>query len=295
MQTLGQIRGLLAELQLRPQKRFGQNFLYDQNLMAKLLELAELTGRETVLEVGPGTGSLTEELLRHAGRVVCVEIDRGLYGLISGRFGDNSRITLIHGDILAGKHEISPQVLDALGKSADMVANLPYNIATPLIINCLISSWLSSHGHEEKTCRFGRLTFTVQREVADRFAAAPNSDAYGPVSVIIALLGRLTAGAIVPPTAFWPPPKVSSRIVRIDYDAEKAEKVADVRRLQQVLTIAFAHRRKQLGSSGRTQDPTLPDGLFAASLEGAGIDPSRRAENIPPEDYLLLANEIAAP
>lgn len=254
--------------------------------------MAKLTGQETVLEVGPGTGSLTEELVQRAGRVVCVEIDRGLYGLIKGRLGKSSRIRLIHDDILAGKHEISPQVLDAIGESADLVANLPYSIATPLVVNCLISSWQSSHG--QGTCRFDRLTFTVQREVADRFAAGPGSGAYGPVSVMIALLGRLTAGPVVPPTAFWPPPKVSSRIVRIDYDANLAEKVTNVRRLKQVLTIAFGQRRKQLGSASRTQDPALPQGAFQAALDRVGIDPSLRAENLSPHEYLSLANEIAA-
>jgi len=292
MQTLGQIRGLLAEWQLRPQKRFGQNFLYDQNLMAKLLELAELTGREVVLEIGPGTGSLTEELLIGAGRVVCVEIDRGLHELLQQRFGKSSRITLIRGDILAGKHAISPQVLEALGESADMVANLPYNIATPLIANCLTSSWQSSHG--QQACQFNRLTFTVQREVADRLAAQPSSAAYGPISVIIALLGRLIAGPVVPPTAFWPPPKVSSRIVRIDFDATQAENVADVRRLKQVLRTAFGQRRKQLGSASRSQDSALPTGAFQTALENVGVDPSLRAENLSPQEYLALANEIAA-
>ncbi|MCK4601376.1 MAG: ribosomal RNA small subunit methyltransferase A [Phycisphaerae bacterium] len=290
MQTLGQIRDLLAEWGFAPQRRFGQNFLFDQNLMNKLLEEADLGGNETVLEVGPGTGSLTEELLQRAGKVVCVEIDRGLCDLLQRRLGGNRRLTLICGDVLAGKGAISPQVLEALGASAHLVANLPYSIATPLIATCLLSSHRSARGGGHL---FERLTFTVQREVGERLSAGPDGKTYGPISVIIALLGRIKTGPVVPASAFWPRPKVSSRIVRIDFDRQRAGLLADADMLTRSLALAFGQRRKQLGSVVRRKGTTIPAEIFLPALDNAGIGRSLRAENVSPQQYLALANELA--
>lgn len=165
---------MLRERDFVPQRQFGQCFLIDLNLMAKVLELADLKGDETVLEVGPGTGSLTEELLSRAKRVVTVEIDRGLCQLLRENFADRPNFTLICGDVLAGKHAISPEVIAALGEgSVNLISNLPYNVATPLIAECLVSTWRRVVGGDSLTCRFERLTFTVQREVADPAGCLP--------------------------------------------------------------------------------------------------------------------------
>jgi len=290
MQTLHQIRSLLAEAGLSPRRRYGQCFLIDGNLMGKLLELAEVGPSQTVLEVGPGTGSLTEELLERAGKVVAVEIDRGLCQLLSEKFHNRGMLTLLCRDALAGKHQLAGEVLAALGDEADLVANLPYNIATPLLAECLVGAWLALRGGGG--CRFCRLTFTVQREVADRLAAAPGSADYGSLSVLVALLGRLRLGTNVPASAFWPRPKVASRIVRIDFDPAAAARLADVDRLQTLLATAFGQRRKQIGSIfRRKQQPFSPQALEAA-LTAAGIDRSLRPQDIPPDQYLSMANAL---
>ena len=143
MQTLREIRDLLSSAALRPNRRLGQNFLVDRNLMGKLLELSAPRGRACVLEVGAATGSLTEELLDSFDRVVAVEIDRRMCELLRNRLVRRANLTVICGDVLAGKHRITPGVVEALGERADLVSNLPYNIATPLIALCMANSWRS--------------------------------------------------------------------------------------------------------------------------------------------------------
>jgi 16S rRNA (adenine1518-N6/adenine1519-N6)-dimethyltransferase len=262
--------------------------------MAKLLDLAGLAGDETVLEVGPGTGSLTEELLDRARRVVAVEIDHGLCRQLQQRLGDRSRLVLICRDVLSGKHAISGEVLAALGGRAVLVANLPYAIATPLIAQCLLDSWRAVAGDGGR-CRFDRLTFTIQRELADRLTARPRSDAYGPVSVLVALLGTVKLGPAVPPSAFWPAPKVASRMVRIDFDPKAARKIPDMEALRSLLELAFSQRRKQLGSVLRSKHGKSPMQAFGDALLPAGIDPTLRAEEVPPEKFARLADILTRP
>lgn len=310
MQTLNEIRDVLNSMGLRPRKQFGQCFLIDKNLMRKLLELARVGPDRTVLEVGPGTGSLTEELLEHAAKVVAVEIDRDLAGLLRQRLAGRKNLVLICGDVLAGKHAIAPEVLAALGPSSDLVANLPYQVATPLVAECLKMGTGtcfpddSGRGAERESAKIGdcprfltrfcRLTFTVQREVADRMTARPGGGRYGPISVLVSLLGRTTAGPAVPASAFWPRPKVESRILRIDFDAALAGRLADVRTLERVLSLAFGQRRKQIGSvAKRKNSPFLP-GQFEEALLAAGVDPALRAEEVSPEQFRVLSNALGA-
>ena len=294
MQTLREIRGLLDEAGLSPRRQFGQCFLIDGNLLRKLVALADLAGGETVLEVGPGTGSLTEELLARGATVVAAEIDRGLCELLNGRLGEREEFVLVRGDVLAGKHAISPAVLAALGDGGvHMVANLPYNVATPLVAECLVQSWRAARSGGRGGCVFERLTFTVQREVAERLTAGEGGATYGPVSVLAGVLGRIRPGANVPASAFWPRPKVASRMVRIDFDAAAAGRVADVDVLRRVVSLAFAQRRKQVGSMLRRSGLPLAAEVLAAGLSAAGIDPRRRAEEICPAAYVRFGNAVA--
>ena len=296
MQTLSEIRDILSADGLRPRRRLGQNFLVDANLMGKLLELADVRGTDTVLEVGPATGSLTEELIIRAGIVVAVEADTGLAEILRRRIGQNEKITILNRDVLAGKHKIAPEVLDALAESENvhLVSNLPYNIAVPLVMNCLFLSW-------KAVCRkkrlltpfFSRLTFTVQREVAQRLLAGPGSKAYGPVSVFIALLTRATAGRVIPPEAFWPKPKVHSQMLRLDFDAEAAKRLVDIEMLSSVLSATFGHRRKKITSAAKRTDLPFSSRDFLLALAKADIDPSVRPEQVGPQEFLTVANTRA--
>lgn len=310
MQTRTEIRQILKQAGLTPKKTFGQNFLIDHNLMAKVVGLADLKGDETVLEVGPGTGSLTEELLPRCRKLLAVEIDRGLADLLTARLGDRPNFQLLRTDILAGKHQIAPEVLAALGGSAHLVSNLPYNVATPLVAQCLIDSWRVMRGPKRDadagaaerpgpcghdataTCRFERLTFMVQKEVAERLVAVEGSGAYGPVSVVVNLLSRATLGPVIPASAFWPAPTIASRIVRLDFDPARAGLLADIDVLSGFLAIVFGQRRKQIGAILR-KDTRFPGGAAEAAVRATGVELTARAEQLPPAAFLAIANALS--
>jgi 16S rRNA (adenine1518-N6/adenine1519-N6)-dimethyltransferase len=304
MQSLTQIKTLLASAGLAPRKKFGQCFLFDKNLMAKMLDLADLTGTETVLEVGPGTGSMTEDLLDHAGRVVAVEIDRGLGDLLARTLGARENFTLVRGDVLAGKHAFSPAVLAELDGPVHLVANLPYNIATSLVAECLLAA---HRAHAAKTGQllpadrdaaavaFERLTFMVQAEVADRFAAKCHTKTFGPVSILASVLGQLAGTVAVPASAFWPRPKVTSRMLRFDLPEDRLAAVRSAAALSDLAHMAFAHRRKQLGYITRNPQPPYTSQQLSAALAHADIPLTARAEAVPPAAFAAAANALATP
>ncbi len=301
MQTLTEIRSLLNAWGARPAKKLGQCFLIDLNLMRKLIALADPAPGSRVLEVGAGTGSLTEELLRLVsagggnGRVVACEIDADLHRLLVSRFCGVRSLTLLVCDALASKHEIQPGLLEALQPSpASMVSNLPYSIATPLIAECMIMSWRAARGDapDGQAVLFERMTFTVQKEVAERLTATGGGD-YGPVGVLVSLLGRVTAGAVLPPSVFWPAPAVESRMLRIDFDHEAAAALRSVDILMEVARTAFGQRRKQMISMRKRLKTAPGKERFLALLAGADIDPASRPEAVRPEHFRALTNLIA--
>jgi 16S rRNA (adenine1518-N6/adenine1519-N6)-dimethyltransferase len=293
MQTLTEIRRMLEAAGLSPQKAFGQCFLIDHNMLAKLLELAEVPCGLTVLEVGPGTGTLTEELLAAGAGVVACEIDHGMCRLLRQRLGGRAGFTLIEGDVLAGKHVLAPEALDALPQRTQLVSNLPYNIATPLLAECLAESWRQLRQPAPGRRLFERMTFTVQREVADRLGAPCGSDAYGPVSVMSAVMGSLRPGPVVSPGAFWPRPNVESRMCRFDFDPGRAALLDDVGVLQRLLAHAFGQRRKQIRSISRRKGLDFPPEAVEAAMASAGIDPSCRPERVEPGGFLAFANALS--
>jgi len=227
-----------------------------------------------VLEVGPGTGTLTEELLDHSGIfVVAVEIDRDLAALLRRRFGERSNFRLIEGDALAGKHELNADLRDNLQAAAErrmpakLVANLPYNIASPLVIGLL------TEGVE-------LLAFTVQKEVADRLRAAAGGDDYGPLTVMVQLLARVEVLRTLPPQAFWPAPKVDSSLVRLVRDDRLG---ALARPFGRFVHAVFSFRRKTLRRA-LSQAGYDADALLAAT----GFDGKLRPEVFTPEQLLQL-------
>ncbi|MCP4377551.1 MAG: ribosomal RNA small subunit methyltransferase A [bacterium] len=294
MQTCSEIREILAGAGLSPNKRLGQCFMIDKNLLGKILELACPGDDRTVLEVGPGTGTLTEELIDRSGRVVAAELDHGLAAVIRKRFANCDNFVLVEGDVLAGKHAMSPAVKSELGSSADLIANLPYNIATPLIAQCLIESWRAVFGRQEDAVCFGSLTFTVQQEVATRMLASPGGKLYGPISVLISLLGKGTVGPAIPKGAFWPEPKIASRALRIDFDPETAGQVDNVAVLSAIVAMAFGQRRKQIASILKRPRGSFAPDILRSALDFAQIEPSSRAERITPEQFRVMANAVEA-
>lgn len=272
-QTKHQIEALLAEARSRPRHQFGQNFMIDQNLVRTVAEAGQLSADDCAIEIGPGTGTLTEELLQRAGRVVAVEIDRDLAALLRTRLADRPTFRLIEGDALAGKHDLSPLLLGASdqarrdGLRVKLVANLPYNIASPLVIEMLIA------GVE-------LLAFTVQKEVAQRLAAAPGTSEYGPLTVMAHMLSRVEVLRTLPPQAFWPPPKIDSSLVRMSRGDRLGSAAKEFGRFVHSI---FSFRRKTLRRA-------LSQAGFEADrvLAKIGLDGQRRAEEFAPEVFLQM-------
>ena len=342
-QTKKDIQALLNAAGINPLKRYGQHFLIDGNLLRKLVATAGVTRSDAVLEVGPGTGTLTEELLAHAGHVVAVEIDKGLAAICRERFGKSPRFTLLLRDVLERKSRIASEVLETLeqrraalaagtdaeprghgdtetrsqadkgteervqgsgaggqvgGKERDrdreagcedgrdgrssralLVANLPYQIATPLLIELLMGERSISP-----------LCFTVQREVADRLAAPPGGKDYGPISVFAQALATLQRIARVPPEAFWPAPQVDSAMLRMDLRTDQTLPPPVKRELARLVHGCFNHRRKTMRYSLRE---LLSDEQYQR-VEAAGQWPlSDRPERISVEQWVELARFTA--
>ena len=263
MQDLGTIKSLLAARGVHPKHRFGQNFLHDHNALRTLMAAAAVEPGETILEVGPGTGTLTECLLDAGARVVTCELDRDMAAIVRDRLG--ARTTLVEGDCLADKHHLNPALLAAIGPGPfRMVANLPYAAATPLMATLL----------ERHAACLGMIV-TIQREVADRLLARPCTAEIGPLTITAQLRASVQRVATLKPGCFWPAPDVTSTIVRLDRRNPEPELPAP---LPSLVETAFQQRRKQLRN---TLGPDFP---FPA-----GFDATRRPETLSPEEWIKLA------
>ncbi len=262
---------MLAERDLSPRHALGQNFLIEHKLITKLIDSAQPAPNDLILEVGPGTGTLTEGLLERNLRVVACELDRGLASLLRDRLATNPRFTLIEGDCLATGKRLNPEALEALQRISveaaprfKLIANLPYQAATPLMLNLLIEHRGCSH-----------LAVTIQREVAQRLMAPPGSKDYGLLGVVAQAAARIDLVAKLPPECFWPRPDITSAMVlltRLDQPL-----TPDLAGLASFCHTLFSKRRKQLGAIlGR--DVPFP----------AGIDPADRPENLAPAELIRL-------
>jgi 16S rRNA (adenine1518-N6/adenine1519-N6)-dimethyltransferase len=278
-QSKHQIEVLLAQARSRPRHQFGQNFMIDQNLVRAVAEAGLLGQGDCAIEIGPGTGTLTEELLERAGQVLVVEIDRDLAALLRETCGSRSHFSLIEGDALAGKHALNPDLLKAIGtakaagKRVKLVANLPYNIASPLVIEMLIAG-------------VDLLAFTVQKEVGLRIAAQPGTDDYGPLSVMAQMLSRVEILRTLPPQAFWPPPKIDSALLRLTRHDRLGDQAGSFGKFVHAL---FSFRRKTLRRG------LLQAGFDAdAILQACGMDGQNRAEQFAPEMFLEMFNFLDA-
>lgn len=273
-QTLTEIKSLLAARGLHPKHRFGQNFLHDHNQMAKIMAAADLAAGDLVLEVGPGTGALSVHLFEAGAKLVAVEIDRDLEPILRDQyqpFGEQARLYM--GDILARKREINPEVVELLeqlgtDRGFKLIANLPYNVASPLLINLVMD-------HPQMTLA----VVMVQREVGDRLAAPPGGKDYGPLSVIIQAMCEVDCVSTLSPGCFWPQPKVASAVIRMRRRAQPL--TDDPHGLMEMLHRLFSRRRKQLGAI-----------LGRATVLPAGIDPNDRPESLTVSQIVQLSKAI---
>ena len=272
----GATRALLEAYGLATKHSLGQNFLVNNQVIEKIMDLAELGREDRVLEVGPGIGTLTLALLAEAGHVVSVEMDRELGPVLSAHAAAHPNFSFIMGDAL----RVTPgEIAQAAGGEPDaLVANLPYNVAATVILRYL-----------QEVPSLRRLVVMVQAEVADRICAAPGNRTYGAYTAKLALLARVTGRFEVGPGNFMPPPHVDSAVVRIDraplVDAARAAEVSAV------IDAAFAQRRKTIRNS-MSASGFARDALDAAFAE-TGVSPACRAETLAPADFVRLADALA--
>jgi len=264
------VRGLLRRYQLHPKKSLGQNFLVDESALAKVVAAADLMPTDTVLEIGPGVGSLTRHLAAATGRVVAVELDQALLPALQEVLRPYSNIEIISGDILR-----LPPASFHLPPSYKVVANIPYNITSALLRQLL-----------ESQPRPTLVTLTVQLEVAQRLCAQPGDLSLLAVSVQFYGAPRLVAR--IPAGAFYPRPDVDSAIVRLEVFREPAVAVKDTGQFFQIVKAGFSQKRKQLRnalSAGLRLEAEQVDEWLAQ----AGVDPKRRAETLTLEEWGVLA------
>ncbi len=259
---------MLESRGLRPRHALGQNFLADHNLIRKLVDESGVRGGDLVLEIGPGTGTLTDELLGRGCRVVACELDPDLAQLNRERLGANPSFTLVEGDCLDGKQALNPAVVAALGGEAfRLVANLPYGAA---------STVMAILAMDFERC-LGQYV-TIQREVGERLRAAPGTKDYGELGVVVQSVCAVRRIAALPPECFWPRPEVTSEMCALTRLAANARKTSDPRRLSAMCRRLFTQRRKQIGTTlGR--DFPFPE----------GIAPTRRPEELTVEQLEALA------
>jgi len=269
--TPASILASLADHGLAPSRALGQNFLADPNTARRIVRLAGVAPGDTVIEVGPGLGSLTLALVEAGAKVIAIERDRHLLDALRDNLGPGAPVEIVHADALtvdwvALTHGIAAPL---------MVSNLPYNVATPVLVRAL-----------EEGPALARFLVMVQREVGERLAAVPRTKAYGAVTVKVAYYGSATLAGIVPPNVFVPKPKIESALVRIVRHAAPPVAVDDTARMFELIRAGFATRRKMLRQSLR---PVLGSDV-AETVVAAELRPTARAEELELADWARLAN-----
>jgi len=254
--------------QHRPRKRFGQHFLTDPFAIEEILELVDTAADATVVEIGPGLGVLTAPLLERCSKLIAVEIDRDLSAQLRERFADQPRFQLIEADAL------ELQLSEIVEGQVTVVGNLPYNISTPLLFHLFT-----------QRKQIDSMLFMLQKEVVERMAATPGSKRYGRLSVMTQYFCEVEPLIKIPPTAFEPPPKVDSQMVRLHPRQTTLADPQVEQQLASVVTAAFAQRRKTLRNS-------LAGLCDADTILAAECDPTARAERLSLEDFVRLAEQI---
>ncbi|MDX1492363.1 MAG: 16S rRNA (adenine(1518)-N(6)/adenine(1519)-N(6))-dimethyltransferase RsmA [Pseudohongiellaceae bacterium] len=256
--------------QHKARKRFGQNFLHDQNIIDRIVDSIRPLDSDHLLEIGPGQGALTRKLIRHCKKLDAVELDRDLAAYLSETVGQDPRFELHQGDVL--KFDFG--CLSTEPSSLRVVGNLPYNISTPCMFHLLQYHELISD-----------MTFMLQLEVVQRLAALPGDSQYGRLGIMMQYFCEVEHLFDVPPSAFVPQPKVCSAIVRLRPHKEPAVKVQDVKCLQDVVRVAFTQRRKTLKNSLRAL-------ISEDELNKLPIDIGLRPEKLSLADYAIISDSI---
>ncbi len=269
------VKEILGKYNFKFSKSLGQNFLIDGNIVRSIVEKAKITKDDYVLEIGPGIGTLTEELAIKAKKVIGVEIDRKLLPILDESLDKYDNAEIIHGDILdIDINKLIEEKFD--NKKIKIVANLPYYITTPIIGKLI-----------EDDLNIESIVVMVQKEVADRMACPPGSKLYGSLSVFIDFYTRAEIILKVPKTVFMPQPKIDSAIIKLSLKDQLPD--IDKEKFFQVVKAAFSKRRKTVLNSLSTYGFDIEKEIIKEALKQANIDPIRRAETLSTEEFLKIS------
>lgn len=266
-------------------KKYGQNFLVDMNMLEKIVDCAQLSKEDCVLEIGPGIGTMTQYLAERAGKVIVVEIDGDLIPILKDTLGDYDNVTIIHQDILkVDLHQLVEEYLAGRQKykSFKVVANLPYYITTPIIMNLL-----------EKKIPLDNITIMVQKEVAERMQVGPGTKDYGALSLAVQYYAKPEVMVSVPPECFMPRPKVASAVIRLTLYPEPPIKVSDPEYMFRLIRASFNQRRKTL-ANGLSNDSGLhlTRETVTDALRQMGLSETIRGEALTLEQFGELAERL---
>lgn len=270
-----QIRETLDKYGFKFSKSLGQNFLIDGNIVRKIVTEANITKNDYVLEIGPGMGTLTEELAINAKKVVAVELDKKLLPILDETLEPYDNVEVVHGDIL--KIDVNSLIEEKLaGGPIKVVANLPYYVTTPIIGNLI-----------ENDLNLDSIIVMVQKEVAERMSARPGSKSYGSLSIFVNFYSEPKIVVKVPKTVFMPQPKIDSAVIKL----EIKKNLPDIDREQffKIVKAAFSKRRKTILNALSTYGFSLDKETIKEALESSGIKPEERAENISVEEFIKLS------
>lgn len=258
-------------------KRFGQNFLIDKNIVAKIVAAADIRPGDVVIEIGPGMGALTDALAMNGAKVIAIELDRDLVEELKEKYSDIKDIEIICADALKISYA---EIAKRLKKKLKVVANIPYNISTPILFKLF----------KEREV-FTALLLMFQKEVAERVVAVPGKKDYGALSVFSQFFADVNIEFQIPPTAFYPVPKVYSSIVRFDILDKPRVEVEDMEIFKRVVKAAFGMRRKMILNALKVLG--LPKDILRSLLLESAIDPRSRGETIGIDRFGYLSNLLS--
>ena len=271
------IKKELAEYDLIPRKRWSQHFLVDRNILNKVIRTAQVEKEDVVLEVGPGLGEMTLALARQVKRVIAIEIDPKLVAILNKKMKDYPNAEVVKGDILKVDFR---QFLKREGHPIKVVANLPYQISTPLLFRFI-----------ESKEAFSTFTLMLQKEVAERMVAPPGRKEYGPLSIFIQIFLDVSIRFFIKPFAFFPPPKVESAVVHMVWKEKPTIEANDEEWFKRVVRACFGYRRKTLVNALKHSELFLPEPV-ELKMEAIGIDPRRRPETLTIQEFAGLAEAL---
>ena len=275
--SVASIRKELAEYGLFPKKRLGQHFLIDSNILDQVIRTARVEKEDVVIEVGPGLGEMTLALARLAKQVIAVEIDPQLVEILKKKLAGCPNVEVVRSDVLKVDFNY---FFKKGGRPVKVVANLPYQISTPLLFRFI-----------ESKEAFSTFTLMLQREVAERMAASPGGKEYGTLSVLLQMFLDLSVRFFIPASAFFPSPKVESAVVHMIWKEKPMVDAGDEEWFKSVVRASFSHRRKTLMNALKHSELSLPDSP-ESRVENAGIDPRRRPETLTLQEFVRLAEAL---